>query len=148
MGYGREKIVYDIENGSQKTILEKAKPLLALSRDLAQSKDIQKRNASLGIINENVHANYHEAYQRNLTNLLTLSSIALTATVVNNRFVPIRPLDSIMFKDTSTEGTGNVQTSEYYSGLYLASTVTRELKQKRYATTVEMCRESFNQVKV
>lgn len=145
IGYGREKVVYDIENDSQKIVLEKAQPLLALSRDLAMSKEIQKRNASLGIINENVHANYHEAFQRNITNLLTLSSLAVTATVTNNRYVPIRPLDVIMFKDQDTK---NDQTSEYISGLYAVSTVTKELKQRRYATTVEMCRESFNQVRV
>jgi hypothetical protein len=53
-----------------------------------------------------------------------------------------------MFKDKSVEGGGTDQSSEYHSGLYMVSTVTRELKQKRYTTTVEMCRESFNQVKV
>lgn len=147
MGYGREKIVYDIENGSSKTVLEKSKPILSLSRDLAMSKEIQKRNASLGIINENVHSNYHEAFQRNITNLLTLSSVAVTASLTGNKFVPIRPLDIIMFKDKSTEGNGDNQTSEYHSGLYLASVVSKELKQRRYTTTVEMCRESFNQVR-
>lgn len=148
MGYGREKILYDIESGTSRTLLERAKPLLSLSQDLALSKDIQKRNASLGIINENVHSQYHDAYQRNITNLLTLSSICLTATLNNSKYIPIRPLDTVMFKDKSVEGTGTNQSSEYHSGLYMVSTVSRELKQKRYTTTVEMCRESFNQVKV
>jgi hypothetical protein len=146
--YGREKIQYNIENGERRLILNKPRNILSLSRDVPISPEVSKMNSTLGIINDNVHANYHQAYNYNLTNLMALSSLVLTLSIPNNRFINISPLQKVMFKDVNLGLEGQASSSEFNSGLYLVTAVSRELKQKRFTTTIDICRESFNDVRL
>lgn len=147
VGYGREKIQYNLDSGVTTKILKKPTPTLSLSRDLPYLESIDKRSNSIGVINSNVHPKYHESYLNNITRLVSLSGIKVTLTIPNNRYVPIEPLDKVMFKDKNLDQFGTNVTSEFTSGLYIVGSVSKELMQKRFVTTVTLYRESFNSIR-
>jgi hypothetical protein len=145
VGYPREKLIYDLEAGTESKIMETATPITALTTEISRRADIEKRYAVAGVQNENVHANFWQAYLRNLTNLGVLGSVGLILSF-GNRFEKIRVLDQVMFKEDDV-ATPKGESSEFLSGIYFVSSVTRILQNRQFATTVKIARESFNQLK-
>lgn len=144
LGYGRKKNINTIEDGTTNEILESFKPLMALTSTLSRKATMEAKFAESGILNDNVHTNYHRAYLKNISNLAIFSSARITLTF-QNLFKPIQLLDVAMFK--TTESGGDEQgslSSEVYAGLYFVSKITRNVQDGTILTTVELCRESFN----
>ncbi len=143
LGYGREIFEQKYEDGIVTPFIEVPKPVIALTKNLAKLDDIDKRFGGTSVINDNVHTNYWKAYWKNLTNLVSLSNIVITVTL-DDKFYPIHPLDLIMLNIPSK---GDMFTSEYLAGLYYVSKVSRTLSNKKFSTTLQLCRESVNQIK-
>jgi hypothetical protein len=146
IGYGREKMIFNVESGAETLVSEEVAPLLAITEDLTRRAEIEKRYASAGIINDNVHENYWNAYLGNLSNLAVLGTVKLVLSF-SNRFIPIRIWDLCMFKDDSPKRVKE-GSNEYYAGLYYPGKVVRILQHKQFVTAVELGRESLNQVKI
>lgn len=141
LGYKRVKKVYDVEDGLLLEFSHDTKPLIALTNKLIRNVEIESKNAEIGYISDNVHSNYWLAYLQNISNLAVASTVCLK-TSFQNQFKRVKPLDSVMFKEISTDFKGAM---EYSSGLYIVSNVTRILGNRQYLTCLEMCRESHNQ---
>lgn len=143
VGYGKEKLIHKLEDGTKSTHLETIEPLLALTKKLTRRADIEKRSSLIGVHNENTHDKYWQAALRNVMGMSIFSSERNTLSF-DGMLNDIHPLDVVMFKDT---GLGNDQQSaEFHSGLYLVGAVGRSLNGKNIATTVDLYRESFNSV--
>jgi len=145
IGYGREKLIYNFEEGTEEYKVEEMTSILALTKKLGRRKDAINRFSSIGIHNENKHENYENTYLKNLTHLAMFGSLKISVSFQNN-FVPIKILDSVMFKDDDVNENNNAS-SEYHSGLYYVGLVARILQHKQFVTTVHLGRESLNQLK-
>lgn len=139
LGYGRQKHVYNIEDGTESDILENSQTLLALSRTLSRTSSISKRIAEAGLLSDNVHGNYWKAFLTNLQYLALFSSCQLSLSF-HNRFEGIKVLDLVMFNEEELE---QDQATEHYSGKYFVSKVARSISNRQFATTIQLCRESF-----
>lgn len=143
VGYGRDKVIRNLDTGINSTLTETLEPLSAIVPELNRKATMEKRFSEMGVINDNVHENYHRAYLKNISNLALLSNATIT-TSFQNLFKPIKLLDLIMFK-TNKIGVDNlVFSSEVYSGLYMCSKIARTVGSQSFCTTIEMCKESFN----
>ena len=140
-GYGRKKLVYNLEAGTDQTVSEEALSLLSLVGTLPQKSGIVQRLANIGMLNDNVHINYWKAYMANITNLVMFGSVKLSLKF-SGVFKPLKILDLIMLKDDQL-GAAN-QASESYSGLFVVSKVVRSLHDRVFTTTVQCVRESVN----
>jgi hypothetical protein len=146
VGYSREKLVYNMEEGSSAFVKEEVEPTLSLANKLVKTADVEKRFASVGVINENVHENYWKSYQKNLASLAQFSSMKLTLSF-RDKFVPIRILDLCMYMEEEIEGNAD-QASEYHSGLYFVTKVSRTIANSTFVTLVQICREAPNKVRI
>jgi hypothetical protein len=144
VGYGQEKLIYDLENGTEELYAEDVQPVLALTKAIARRAEMERRHHSMGLVTGNTHEFYWRAYLKNLAHLAMFSAVKLTVTF-HNQFVPIKILDLCMFRDEDVKS--GVQASETLSGLYFVSKVVRTIMNKQMVTVVELVRESVNQVK-
>lgn len=140
IGYGRQKHLFTIEEGSELNSLQSSESLLALTGTLARSAAISKRIAQAGVLSDNVHANYWNAFLQNLQSLAIFSSCQITLSF-HNIYIPLRILNLVMFLDT---GIGQKQATEYYSGKYFVSKVARSISNRQFTTTVQLSRESLS----
>ncbi len=140
VGYGREKVVYNLETGDESAVLERAIPTVAITEHLSKSSDVEKKFAGTGMINDNVHSNYWISYQRNFSQLASFANV--TATFVSyGEFSKVRVLDKVMYKDEQGRSS-----AEFNSGLYYVSKVARSISGRQFSTTIALSRESFNKV--
>lgn len=144
IGYGREKLVYEIESGIDTPTLETQSPIVALTNQMAKSSQVEARFASVGIINDNVHPNYWRAAMRNLTNLASFLNVSVTLSFHGN-FKEVRVLDQVMYKEE--DPTNVAQSSEFISGVYYVTKVSRTVQAGQFVTTCVINREAFNQVR-
>jgi hypothetical protein len=144
VGYGREVIEQLLDSGTSSNILEKPEQIMALTKELARKSSIDKRFGGTVHTSDNVHSEYWSAYWRNLANLMMLGNITVELTF-DKDFKDVHPLDMVMLDIPSTDSRYN---SEYLAGMYLVSKVSRTLSESKYSTTVWLCRESLNQVRV
>lgn len=140
-GYGREVLEQNQDSGVNTTFIEESEPIMALTKNLARKDNV--RFAGTKVINENVHANYWKSYQNNITNIISLGNISVIITI-DDYFYPIHPLDLIMLNAPSKKSTNS---SEYVSGLYYVSKVSRTWSNNKFTTSLLICREAVNQVK-
>jgi len=145
--YGREKLVYDLENGTEEFVLPNIKETgLSTNNKLNRKSSITKLANSSGMINENVHVNYHESYNYNVGMLLALSSTNLML-AFNGKFIgDIQILDPVNITVNSTDPNSQM-TSDYESGGYIVSKVTRVLAHKNFTTTITACRDNMSGLK-
>lgn len=143
VGYGREQLVYDLEKGTETSVLETPDPVVALTREIARKADIEKKFVGSAMQNRNTHSNYWRAYQNNLNNLAMMSSVKVIVTVPG--FTKIRPLDLVMFKDFSVEN--ETESAEFQSGVYIVTKTIKTISGNDFNTTLELVRESFNQIR-
>lgn len=139
LGYGRQKHVYTLEDGTESDILEDTDILLSLTNKLSRSSDIDKRIASVGMQNDNVHENYWKAFYKNMQSLVIFDSTKITFSFIN-KFIPIKVLDLIMFNEKEINRN---DASEFYSGKYFVKKVARSISNGTFSTTLQVCRESF-----
>lgn len=143
VGYGRQKHVFNLEDGTESDSLESTESLLALTNTLSRTSDISKRIAEVGVIGDNVHVNYWKAYLRNLQSLAIFSSSSISFSF-HGRYIPIRVLDLVMFIEDELN---HKQANEHYSGKYFVTNVARNIANRQFATTVRLSRESFGAIR-
>lgn len=143
-GYGREKVVSDLERGTQGKKKVELKSLFAMSQTLGRSSAVPPRADMTGFQNENVHPNYWVAYLRNMGYLSAYSSLCLTVTVPH-RYYPIELLDTVYFTDPDVGDGGPA--SSTLSGRYLVTKVVRSLSGMQLTTTLELMREGLNEMR-
>lgn len=145
VGYPREKPIYNLVTGETTTISEQAKPIVALTQEIAKRAEIEKRHAVAGVINDNVHPNFWQAYLRNVINLVSFGAVDLVLSY-DGQYIPMRVLDQVMFKEDSIANQ-KVESAEFHSGIYYINRIARTLQNRQFVTTVVISRESLNQVK-
>jgi hypothetical protein len=140
-GYGRDRLVNELEEGTSAIQFEETDPIMSQST-LNRNTSIDRRATEDRFTNDNVHDNYWKAADRNRQHLLVFSSVRTTVTFVNF-FKPIKPLDIAMYVD---EGIGleTKDIAEHQSGYYVVSKVARNIVGETMSTVVELLRESFN----
>lgn len=144
VGYDRERLAFNYENGSQLLVKETVEPLLSLTQNFAKNADIERRFGSNTVLNQNMHSNYWKAANKNLSHLVQFGDTKITLSFTG-RFAGIKVLDLVMFKDDEV-GSGRGATSDSHSGLYLVSKVARNYQNRSFTTVVELTRESVNQI--
>jgi hypothetical protein len=142
--YGYDMNWFTPETGATGSNTQKAEVVLALAKEISKKADVEKRYFGTQMQNQNVHENFWRAYQQNLVGLLALSTVKL-ALPMSETYCLIRPLDLVMFKDTSISSPDI--SNEYFSGIYLVSQVKKGISGMKASMTVEICREAFNGVK-
>lgn len=143
-GYGRELSLYNIETGAYQKEYDKPSVIMALSSSIAKNADVEKRFCGSQLQNKNVHEFYWKAYQQNLIGLSSIGAIRIDVPTVN-KYEKVKPLDIVMFKDPDIDNP--LIASEYTSGIYIVSKVTKFIENNQCKLRLEICRESFNQVK-
>lgn len=140
MGYGRIKNILTMETGVEFQAFQEVTPHLSLLKNLVRRAELEKKHASMGIINDNVHVNYWNAFLRNLQSCAIFSSYPVNLSF-HNLFQPIRVLDICTFNERDLE---KKLISQSFSGLYLVSKVNRVLEHRQLVTTVQLVREAIN----
>jgi len=143
LGRGRERVIHDIEAGTSADLFVEPEPLIAASQQLARRADLVRRHGETRAVNDNVHPQYWEAYMRNLTNLAVFSSDRITLSF-SNVFRDVQVLDHVVYNEAEVSS-GRI--AEVYSGEYVVSKVSREVSNRQFATTVELCREAANAIR-
>ncbi len=143
VGYGREKLIHSLEEGTTDKVIEDITPLIALTKKLTRRADIEKRSAVSGIHNENTHSKYHQAALRNIMGLAVFSS-ERNRISFDNQLINIHPLDLVMFKQAEINSN---QSSEFESGLYFVGAIGRSLSNSTLTTTIDLYRESSNAIR-
>lgn len=143
-GYGRNKQILTIEDGSEEIFSPELQPMIAQTQKLARRAELEARNSILGLHNENTHPMYWQAYLSNISHLAVFSSIKLHLSVTN-RYVPAQILDLAMYVDDEIEN--DTQSAEYQSGLYYITKLARNISSKQISTLFTLSRESFNAIR-
>lgn len=143
-GYEKEKIVLNFSTGKVEKVSTAFKPLIAMAKEIDKDPKVKGRFNGFEIQNEFVHESFWAAYDHNLVNLTQLSKIEV-ATSFMDQYRKIAPLDLVSYVETDTTDKGS--SSEYTSGLYYVTRVTKSVQEKRYITTVSLNRESINAVR-
>lgn len=142
LGRGRERVIHDLEEGTTSNLFIEPEPLIAITQQLARKADLAKRHGETRMVNDNVHSEYWEAAMRNLTNLAVFSSECLTLSFTG-LFRDIRVLDNVVYNELEI---GTDRVAQIHSGEYVVSKVMREVTNRQFATTIEICRESPNAI--
>lgn len=138
-GYGREKVIYDLEIGTESFELQDMAVLLSKSGAVRRA-EIEKTAGMSSVVNENVHSNYWTSYLKNITSLAVLSSTRLFISY-SNVWRDTKILDLVMFTDVAL--TNADKASEYQSGLYVVSKVSRTLSKSMLSVSLILAREAM-----
>lgn len=122
---------------------EDATVLLALSDEVDKAKSIQDRFAGTKIANGNTHGTFWESYEANLKGLANLSRLGMGVSF-SNEFRSVKPLQVAMYSQPSTENED--EASEYVTGLYIISNVTKTIQANMFNITCILNREALNVV--
>ena len=143
-GYQKEKKVLNFSNGQVESVSTSFSPIIALANSIDKDPSVANRFNGFELLNENVHSNFWKAYDHNLVHLTQMSKVELIVSFFS-QFSKISPLDIVFLSESSTENKNNA--SEYNSGLYYVTRVTKSLQSKEVVTTVTLNREAINGTK-
>lgn len=139
VGYKREYVQFQGEEGTTEKFGFEVKPLLSLTKQMPTI-GVETRLGDEQVVNENVDPEYNLTFQRNLAYLAQFSCFG-TDVQFQNTFHPVRVCDLVYFRDDSTEDPKRTAT-EYSSGLFLISQVAHVFTSRRYSCTVKITREA------
>lgn len=143
-GYGREQALLNLDTGATSTISPTLAPILAQVKYLDRYAEAGSRAAEMGLLGENVHANYHKAFLQNLTNLALFSCTKVELSY-SNVFKRTSVLDMVLLLEPDI---GNPQqSSEQPSGKYIITRVSRTISNKVLTTWVRLNREAMHDLK-
>lgn len=145
VGYDKQRLVYDINAGTDETITTTVESIISLTSVLSKRTGVTGRFDSIGAISGNTHANYWSSFQRNLTYLAAFGNLTVMIKIPNLMF-PVKVLDKVMLRDTDAATAGRIS-NDFNSGVYYVSKVARNIVSKSIITTVFLCRESVNFVR-
>lgn len=114
--------------------------IMSMTGNINVDEDMPLNNPQPAIQTRNHHETYWQTYAHNVTQFCLYSSYTVKIGW-RNKYIPVRPLDLVMFKDDDVVNTK--QSVEEYSGLYIVSKVSRRLAGRTFATRVSLVRESF-----
>ena len=141
-GYGKRQIVNNLEEGTFTSLaVEPEEPFLSQGK-LLRSANADLRQTQHALNSENVHANFQEAKLQNVINLGVFGSVVVSLKF-SGIYKPVNLLDVVQLRDDTTVPS-RVFSSEYFSGLYIVTGVTRALISKSLITFVELSRESLS----
>lgn len=136
-GYTRPDSNINREEGDEEPYIAQANPGLSTSGQFNRRAGIAPRIGVVQPLTDNMHANYHNAYSFNTQSLLLFSSFRGELNF-RGRFVPIRILDLVLFRDEDRIH----NTDEYSSGLFVVSRVSRVFNAQQHGTFLTITRES------
>ena len=143
VGYGRQKDVLDLNAGQEAISQQTTSPLLANTKTIDRSADVTNRIDAFGVINDNVHPNYWDAYWQNLRNLIIFSTVRIQLTLLNV-YNPVRVLDLVYL--TEIQGFDN-QGALFVQGYYVVSKVAINIIADYFSTVIQLNREALNELK-
>jgi hypothetical protein len=143
LGYNREKNVFNVDDGESSIIAPSFNSFLSQTPSLNRSADVNKKIDDFGLVLENVHDKYQEAYIQNTTYLGLFSTVGIPISFTGI-FEDVKVLDLVFFKDKVIQDVK--MASEYYSGLYIVSLVSRQVVNGQFKTNVILNRESGNKM--
>ena len=141
-GYGRDKKLFDWEMGNTVFENQQAEVFLAQARTLNRSSGVKTRFDNASFTNDNVHDNYWAAFMRNLSYLVSGSSVKLMVRVVDYYF-DVDILDSVIFLDRRQDDKKE-EVIEFFSGRYVVGKVVRNLSNRQFTMGLELYREALN----
>lgn len=141
-GFSLKSLFLDAETAVSATV--KAESVMANSAKVGGVTGLNEKKMGGIQQTENVHTNYQKSYYHNLTQLLSLSRMEMHVSV-DTRYFPFKPLDKIMLSEADLDN--SKLSSEYHSGLYYISYISRTIQARHMVTTLKINRESVNQVK-
>lgn len=136
-GYSRTDMSISREEGEDISFKPTPSPALSTSAKFNRRSGANPRIGSVQPLTQNMHANYHVSYSHNTQSLMLFSSFRGDLSF-RGRFVPIRVLDLVMFRDEDSSRL----TDEYSSGLFVVSRVSRVFNAQQHGTFVTLTRES------
>jgi len=145
VGYGRKKLVFNLEDGDSELIDEEVQNIIAETDGLSRRADIESRLAKMGVLNDNCHEYYWRAYQWNISNLAVFSSLQGHA-AFSGFFEPVRVLNVVEYNEDQTDTLSELR-EDHVSGRYIVTRVVRTLAAGNLSTVLQFCRESMNDLK-
>lgn len=142
-GYSKITKVLDLISNTISDVKTSFKPILSMSKVSDAMSDVKYRYKGFKVQSDAVHTNYWSAQDKNLVNLSQMSKVTATHTV-NDFYFAAQPLDLAFIKQY---GNDQSTSSDYTSGLYLVTKVSRTIQGKQFATTLAFNRESVNGIK-
>lgn len=143
---GYKKISNGINIKKSKTtdvFTEDTDVLLSLASELDKAKTITDRFSGTRVLSDNVHETYWECYEKNLKGLASLSRLGIPVSF-SNEFKAVEPLQIAMYSQPSTNNEN--EASEYVTGLYIISNVTKTIQANMFNITCILNREALNVV--
>jgi len=142
-GFGKVLKVLNTISGVVSEIRTIFKPVISQAKESEKLTGVNYRYRGFKTQSDNTHENYWKVEDHNLVHLTQMSKVEAThsfADVYHN----IRPLDLVIYKDMAPN---QKSTSEYTSGLYFVTGVSRTIQNKMLVTTVTLNRESVSALK-
>jgi len=137
---GQEQPVYELDTGNSDLLSNDPESLLAITDKLNVNENFSKVHNERKVLIRNVHPNYWKSFIHNYTQMVLYSNVRVTVSW-SGPYYPVKPLDLVMFKETSKDG-NLIQSTDLYSGLYIVSKVARRLNKNVFSTTVQLVREN------
>ena len=131
------------KGGTIDTFSDDSGVLLALSSELDKAKSIKDRFSGTRMLSDNVHEDFWVCYEKNLKALANLSRLGIPVSF-SNEFKKVELLQIAMYSQPSTNNEN--EASEYVTGLYIISNVTKTIQSNMYNTTCILNREALNVV--
>lgn len=142
-GYSKVTKVLKLISNQVADVFTAFKPLLSVSNISEAMPNILYRFKGFKVQSDSVHANYWASADRNLVYQTQMSKIDVTHSFVD-QYYPIRVLDLVIIKEY---GKDSITSSDYISGLYFVTRVSKTIQGKKLITTVGFNRESMNSIK-
>jgi len=137
---GQNQPQYNLDEGVSDLLSNAPESLLAITDKLNINEQFSKVHNERKVLSRNVHTNYWRSFIHNYTQMVLYSNVRITVSW-SGAYYPVKPLDLVMFKETSKDD-NIVQSTDLYSGLYIVSKVSRRLNKNVFSTTVQMVREN------
>lgn len=142
-GYAKVTKVLDLIKNTVSNVSTVFKPLLSMSTVSEVMSGISYRFKGFKPQSDSVHANYWASADRNLVYASQMSKLDVTHSFVDV-YHDIKPLDLAFIQEY---GVDDITSSDYTTGLYLVSAVSRSIQNKKFITTVGFNRESLSKIK-
>ena len=143
-GYEKVKKVLNYATGKIEDVSTLFKPVIAMANEIDKDPNIKYRFNGFEMQNENVHENFWKAFDHNLVHLSQMSKVQVQLSFTSE-YRKVKPLDLVFFSES--DNANKAQASEYNSGLYYVTRVTKSVQAKTIVTTVTLNRESINAIK-
>ena len=141
-GRGQTQNVYVLDRGVNESYESEPDIRMAETGSANVSVDFTKTTNRRQALSRNTHPKYWEAYNYNRTQLALYSSVRMTVMWMGF-YRDVRPLDLVILKDVDIRQEVD-ESVLAYTGRYIVSKVANRVADRRFTSTAELVRESFN----